>query len=325
MAQWHFLDASGEEQGPYDILQMRSWYEQGYFTADQLLAPAAPGARRYLPLHQLWPEADAFTVAAAETSAAAAAAAAALEVGSRKRRRPASPPPLPEVPVIDLRTATLDELYQDRLIRPAPPESAPAPPDTFTHVEPVNGERVNVVEGLALHREVLSAAEQRHLLQFCWRLKALGGAGELTGRTYAAPPKWRRGNGRVTVQFGCCYNYAGVFSAEGRWEPAGILPEQRVCAPPPRAMISLDLRSRAPRPAAISGALPRSAPRSAPRSPLDLRQASCRRCCSMWWSAWRHAASSPRRRGPTRASSTSTSGATASRLTSTTSTSRVPS
>ena len=43
-------------------------------------------------------------------------------------------------------------------------------------------------------------------------------------------PRWRRGNGRVTVQFGCCYNYAGVFSPQGAWEAAGILPAQRVCA-----------------------------------------------------------------------------------------------
>uniref|UniRef100_M1C7D6 Oxidoreductase n=1 Tax=Solanum tuberosum TaxID=4113 RepID=M1C7D6_SOLTU len=27
-------------------------------------------------------------------------------------------------------------------------------------------------------------------------------------RTYTAPQKWMRGKGRVTIQFGCCYNYA---------------------------------------------------------------------------------------------------------------------
>ena len=30
----------------------------------------------------------------------------------------------------------------------------------------------------------------------------------LRGRTFSAPRKWARGKGRVTVQFGCCYNYA---------------------------------------------------------------------------------------------------------------------
>lgn len=29
-------------------------------------------------------------------------------------------------------------------------------------------------------------------------------------RTYTAPQKWMRGKGRVTIQFGCCYNYATV-------------------------------------------------------------------------------------------------------------------
>lgn len=30
-------------------------------------------------------------------------------------------------------------------------------------------------------------------------------------RTYNEPKKWMRGKGRVTIQFGCCYNYALVF------------------------------------------------------------------------------------------------------------------
>ena len=29
-------------------------------------------------------------------------------------------------------------------------------------------------------------------------------------RTYSAPSKWMKGKGRVTLQFGCCYNYAIV-------------------------------------------------------------------------------------------------------------------
>ena len=40
----------------------------------------------------------------------------------------------------------------------------------------------------------------------CLYLSALQGA--LRGRTYLQPPIRRQGNGRVTVQFGCCYNYA---------------------------------------------------------------------------------------------------------------------
>jgi hypothetical protein len=33
-----------------------------------------------------------------------------------------------------------------------------------------------------------------------------------TERTYSEPRKWMRGKGRVTIQFGCCYNYAVVIS-----------------------------------------------------------------------------------------------------------------
>lgn len=29
-------------------------------------------------------------------------------------------------------------------------------------------------------------------------------------RTYSEPHKWMRGKGRVTIQFGCCYNYAAA-------------------------------------------------------------------------------------------------------------------
>jgi hypothetical protein len=32
----------------------------------------------------------------------------------------------------------------------------------------------------------------------------------MTERTYTEPQKWMRGKGRVTIQFGCCYNYATV-------------------------------------------------------------------------------------------------------------------
>lgn len=35
-----------------------------------------------------------------------------------------------------------------------------------------------------------------------------GKQGRLRGRTFSAPRKWARGKGRITCQFGCCYNYA---------------------------------------------------------------------------------------------------------------------
>lgn len=41
-----------------------------------------------------------------------------------------------------------------------------------------------------------------------------GKQGKLRGRTFSAPRKWARGKGRITCQFGCCYNYA--VDSEGR-------------------------------------------------------------------------------------------------------------
>lgn len=43
-------------------------------------------------------------------------------------------------------------------------------------------------------------------------------------RTYTAPQKWMRGKGRVTIQFGCCYNYATDKSGN----PPGILRSEMV-------------------------------------------------------------------------------------------------
>ena len=233
---WFYRDAQGHEQGPFDSLCMRSWCEQGYFAADQLIWNCPAGAEsapshQSTPLQQLWrrPE-EAFVVAAASGTAAAAC----VEIGPPpKRQRMNGPAPSPGVaPFLNFRTASLHELYEDRLAaRDAPVGGTSPAPETFRHVER-GGAALNLLEGLALHRDVLTRGEQMHLVEFAQRLKALGAAGELTGRTFAAPPKWRRGNGRVTVQFGCCYNYAGVFS-QGQWEPAGILPAQRVCALPP--------------------------------------------------------------------------------------------
>lgn len=35
-----------------------------------------------------------------------------------------------------------------------------------------------------------------------------GRASAMRGRTFSAPRKWLPGKGRMTIQFGCCYNYA---------------------------------------------------------------------------------------------------------------------
>ena len=66
-------------------------------------------------------------------------------------------------------------------------------------------------------------------IRYARRLSALGDAGALCGRTYSAPRKWKRGKGRVTVQMGCCYNYA----TDKDGHPPGILPHEPVCGMPP--------------------------------------------------------------------------------------------
>ena len=106
-------------------------------------------------------------------------------------------------------------------------ERAP-PGQTFELFETVRGKRLNTLQGLALHREVLSPAEQLQTLHYVRRLKDLGDDGALLGRTYSAPRKWMKGKGRVTVQLGCCYNYA----RDKNGNPPGILPREPVCGLP---------------------------------------------------------------------------------------------
>ncbi|XP_059652876.1 RNA demethylase ALKBH9B-like [Cornus florida] len=75
-------------------------------------------------------------------------------------------------------------------------------------LERVKGRIVNILDGLELHTGVFSAAEQKRIVDLVYLLEEKGKNGELKARTYTAPEKWMRGKGRVTIQFGCCYNYA---------------------------------------------------------------------------------------------------------------------
>ncbi|XP_059293065.1 RNA demethylase ALKBH9B [Lycium ferocissimum] len=78
----------------------------------------------------------------------------------------------------------------------------------FICLERVNGKIFNILGGLELHKGVFSAVEQTRIVNYVEKLDQMGKNGELKGRTYTAPAKWMRGKGRVTIQFGCCYNYA---------------------------------------------------------------------------------------------------------------------
>ncbi|OEL36052.1 hypothetical protein BAE44_0002929 [Dichanthelium oligosanthes] len=83
----------------------------------------------------------------------------------------------------------------------------------FICLERVNGRLVNILAGLELHTGVFSSAEQKRIVECVYDLQERGKHGELGDRTYTEPQKWMRGKGRVTIQFGCCYNYATVLSS----------------------------------------------------------------------------------------------------------------
>ncbi|KAA0025681.1 putative alpha-ketoglutarate-dependent dioxygenase [Cucumis melo var. makuwa] len=89
----------------------------------------------------------------------------------------------------------------------------------FICLERFKGKLVNILEGLELHTCIFSAAEQTRIVDHVYALQEMGKRGELRERTFSAPKKWMKGKGRVTMQFGCCYNYA----PDKNGNPPGIL------------------------------------------------------------------------------------------------------
>ncbi|XP_065856392.1 RNA demethylase ALKBH9B [Euphorbia lathyris] len=94
----------------------------------------------------------------------------------------------------------------------------------FICLERFKGKIVNILEGLELHSGVFSAVEQKRIVNFVHELEDMGKRGELKEKTFTAPQKWMRGKGRVTIQFGCCYNYA----TDKRGNLPGILQNENV-------------------------------------------------------------------------------------------------
>ncbi|XP_022751455.1 uncharacterized protein LOC111300097 isoform X2 [Durio zibethinus] len=94
----------------------------------------------------------------------------------------------------------------------------------FICLERVKGKIVNILEGLELHMGIFSAAEQKRIVDHIYMLEEMGRKGDLKERTFTAPQKWMRGKGRVTLQFGCCYNYA----TDKNGNPPGILQNEVV-------------------------------------------------------------------------------------------------
>ncbi|XP_022950629.1 uncharacterized protein LOC111453671 isoform X1 [Cucurbita moschata] len=89
----------------------------------------------------------------------------------------------------------------------------------FICLERFKGKLVNILEGLELHTGIFSAAEQKRIVDHVYSLQEMGKKGELRERTFSAPKKWMKGKGRVTLQFGCCYNYA----PDKNGNPPGII------------------------------------------------------------------------------------------------------
>ncbi|TKY71347.1 RNA demethylase ALKBH5 [Spatholobus suberectus] len=99
----------------------------------------------------------------------------------------------------------------------------------FTCIERINGRHINVLQGLELHTGVFNAVEQSKIVEWIYRLQWRGQQGKLRDRTYSEPRKWMRGKGRVTIQFGCCYNYA----MDKNGNPPGIVRDEEVDPLPP--------------------------------------------------------------------------------------------
>ncbi|KAL4569025.1 hypothetical protein LXL04_024652 [Taraxacum kok-saghyz] len=99
----------------------------------------------------------------------------------------------------------------------------------FICLERFHGKIVNILDGLELHSGVFSSVEQNRIVDFVHELQEQGKNGKLKERTFTAPQKWMRGKGRVTIQFGCCYNYA----TDRNGNPPGILRKELVDPIPP--------------------------------------------------------------------------------------------
>ncbi|XP_047318396.1 RNA demethylase ALKBH9B-like [Impatiens glandulifera] len=94
----------------------------------------------------------------------------------------------------------------------------------FVYRENIRGKNINVLQGLELHTGVFNVEEQKKIVECVYEFQRLGQDGQLRRKTYSEPNKWMRGKGRVTIQFGCCYNYA----VDKNGNPPGIMRNEDV-------------------------------------------------------------------------------------------------
>ncbi|KAJ4964751.1 hypothetical protein NE237_016600 [Protea cynaroides] len=99
----------------------------------------------------------------------------------------------------------------------------------FKHLKMIDGSLINIVKGLELHTRVFNELEQKEIVEYVYKLQRLGQNGYLRARTYSQPKKWMRGKGRVTIQFGCCYNYG----KDKKGSRPGIMRDKEVDPLPP--------------------------------------------------------------------------------------------
>ncbi|KAI3923759.1 hypothetical protein MKW98_011389 [Papaver atlanticum] len=99
----------------------------------------------------------------------------------------------------------------------------------FIYYENIHGQITNVLQGLELHTGIFNEMEQKTIVNFVYYLQCLGQNGELNERTYSQPKKWMPGKGRVTIHFGCCYNYA----LDKKGNKPGIMRDEEVDSIPP--------------------------------------------------------------------------------------------
>lgn len=94
----------------------------------------------------------------------------------------------------------------------------------FVHFKKISGKEINVLQGLELYTNVFGPDNQTEIVDCIYELQRRGRNGQLRGRTYSEPKKWMQGKGRITIQFGCCYNYA----TDRDGNPPGVLRNEEV-------------------------------------------------------------------------------------------------
>mmetsp|Transcript_67018 Transcript_67018/g.218172 ORF Transcript_67018/g.218172 Transcript_67018/m.218172 type:complete len:399 (+) Transcript_67018:73-1269(+) len=58
--EWHYLDRSGQEFGPFNTSKMRAWFSAGYFPIREKLLIRLTAWRKHATIQELWPDGEPF-------------------------------------------------------------------------------------------------------------------------------------------------------------------------------------------------------------------------------------------------------------------------